>query len=341
MDVADVRRRTKQQHVVDLANDIRERGEEPIQAPTVRAADKKLLCGRDRMAALMLMKARKLWVHVVECTDDEAAELELSENVYRRTENRSELLARLVALKEQKIRADATQGGTPVPPAQRVKAEARKDVAKAAFVTTAAVKKAEQRARDSAAGHPPGLPSEPAAAAVEPALFTPCIDLLGLPVNGATRVANDWSAGVQAAIDEADKYLRLAQAALKKLEACAFHNTTAQQLRDDVHRVASRVRSVRPHSICPWCKHVPKATESCNPCHTLGYVSEEVAARAPAVCLDKARPVVMWRGQPVPYADAVAGRWPKNGSNGKGGSISVDLPDGTAADLTTEYDEAP
>jgi ParB-like chromosome segregation protein Spo0J len=343
MDVADVRKRSKATHVAELAGDIRARGDQPIHAVTVRASDKRLLCGRDRMAALMVLKAKSVWVHLVDCNDVEARQLELAENIHRRPVDRNSLIAQLVAVTEQAL-TDGSQGQLSPAPQRGARAQARKEVARAAGVTPAAVKKAEQRAaqKSTAASNLPTGTSEPAAVAVEPALFTPCIDLLGLPVSRETATANEWSADVQAALDEADKHLRLAQAALKKLETCTFPKTPQQQLYAEVHRLADRVRSHRPASICPWCKHVPAVTETCNPCVALGYVSEEVALRAPKECLDAASPVVMRHGQAVPYADAVAGRWPTNGRAApakKAKGISVELPDGSEADLTVEYDE--
>ena len=106
VDMPDIKRRMKAEHVEELARDIRARGDEPIQAPTIRAKTSALVCGRDRYSATLLNGSKKLWVHVVECTDREAEELELAENIYRRADNRAELLARLVQLQKQKIRAE-------------------------------------------------------------------------------------------------------------------------------------------------------------------------------------------------------------------------------------------
>jgi hypothetical protein len=353
MDVADVRKRSKAAHVAELAQNIRDTGDEPINAPIVRTPGARLLCGRDRMAALMILKAKKVWVRFVECTDIEAADLEAWENVFRRNDNRAEVLAAAVRAKEALIRA-REQGTVSPAPQRSVKAQARKEVARAAGISPASVKKAEQRAAKASAEGSAGPP--PNAQSAEPsALFVPCIDLLGLPIDGKTQTANDWSADVQAALDEADKHLRLAQAALKRLEVCTFPATIGQQLRAEVHRIADRVRSERPASICPWCKHVPEVTATCNPCKTLGYVSADVMSRAPRECIQSSGaiatgrgalstpPIVMWNGQAVPYVDAVAGRWPKNGRAAapakKANGISVVLPDGSEADLSAEFDE--
>lgn len=342
MDVADIRRRSKATHVAELAQNIRDTADELIHAPTVRTPGNVLVAGRDRMAALLILKTKKLWVRVVECTDAEATNLKAWENVHRRAVDRDAELADAVRATEAVMTERLS--GTAVPdtaPRRSVTVEARKAVARAAGIKPASVKKAEQRAaaKDSAgdsSGPPPNVPpkDEP------PALSPPPIDLLGTPqLKG--NASYDFVRVVQAPIDEADRCLRFAQAALKRLENVANFADVAQQLYADVHRVASRVRSHRPWSICPWCKCLPSLVRDCNGCSRRGWVPEEVARRAPPEVLDAGAPAVVHNGVFVAYADAYAGRWPKNGRSApaKGKGISVELPDGSEADLTVEYDE--
>ena len=349
MDVADIRRRVKAAHVVELANDIRTRGEEPIHAPTVRTSDKRLICGRDRMAALVMLKAKKAWVRLVDCTDAEAQELELAENVYRRNENRAELIAQLVGLKEQQVRAEVelTQRAPGVggdDPSQRgkgassdpetragqraIKAEARKRGARDGGITTSAIRKAERAAEKSSAAPMSGeLGSAPAAEAGEPALT---LDLLGCDDASAKAVAK-YARKDQEAIDEADQALRHAQAVLRRLTPC----TAFKQLHEQVHRVASLVRSARPEAICPWCKGLPKSDVACGPCAGLGYVTDEMRARAPKE-LREGPPLVAIDGKFYPYADVRDGklRPGKNGAPAKAEKkISVTTADGAEADL--------
>jgi len=352
MDVADVRKRSKAAHVAELADDIRKLGDEPIHAVTVRASDKRLLCGRDRMAALLILKAKSVWIHLVDCDEIEAADLEASENVHRRADNRAETLLAAVTAKEALIRAREPRTMSQAPQ-HSAKAQARKEVARAAGVSTAAVKKAEQRAAAK------DVPSDPAGASSPPndapaGLPPPPIDLLGTPqLKG--NASYDFVRVVQVPLDEADKLLRQAQAVLKRLDGVAGFATVAQQLHAEVHRVASRVRSHRPWAICPWCKCLPALVKTCAGCERRGWVSEEVARRAPTECITSSAtmviggfvtrqitpPVVMWNGQAVPYDDAAAGKFPKNGraAPAKGKGISVELPDGSEADLTVDYDE--
>jgi len=305
-DWSEIKRRMKSPHVKELAADIAAAGDEPIHAPTIRAQGKRLLCGRDRLAAALLNKRSRIWVHVADCDDDEAKGLELRENIYRRpVANRAEMLAELVALKEQHLRAAAESGDmSPLPRGasdQTVKAEARKQVARAAGITPASVKKAEQRAADKAEADPFAPVGEVASE------WIPNLKLLGVPGDDA-RALCELAAPRQAAIDEADKHLRLAQAALKRVE----QDTAMQQLYADVHRVASRVRSCRPEMICPWCKNVPALRATCSGCQMAGYVSEEQGRGAPRELVDtNFAPLVAVNGAFRTYADAAAGNLPK------------------------------
>lgn len=163
----------------------------------------------------------------------------------------------------------------------------------------------------------------------------PTLDLLGCDDASAEMVAK-FARKDQDAIDKADQLLRLAQAALRTMTPCTAH----QELHAQVHRVASLVRSARPEFICPWCKGLPKPTQQqagaqpCGPCGGLGYVSHEVAGRAPAELRNPEAPKVAIDGKFYPYADIRDGKLPKNGAPAKKPkTITVTKADGTEADL--------
>lgn len=314
MDVADIRRRAKEKHVTDLAANIREHGDEPIHAPTIRAGAKQLLCGRDRMAALLILKAKRLWVRLAECTDLEAADLEASENIHRRPDNPNEVIAKAVAIKERLL--SANESGQPSRPKtdryqDSTKAVARKLVARDHGMTVAAVKKREQRYEDEREKSSTGDAVLFGAAPVEVEEAPPTLNLLGCD-DASTRAVMKFARPVQAAIDEADKHLRLALGALKPLDATDI----GQDLRKQVERVGALVRSHRPESICPWCKGLPKATVgNCGGCGGAGYVSAEKVQRAPSECFFREPPLVIVKGKAQPYADVRDGKV-KPGVNG-------------------------
>lgn len=326
VDAADVRNRMKQQHVLDLAETIREYGDEPIHAPTVRMPGKELLCGRDRMAALLTLKVKKLWVRPCECTDLEAADLEAIENVHRRQDSRSDVIARAVAVKERLL-TERTPLQVSHPPQSSPKAEARRAVAAAAGVTTGAVRQAEYRSKQrEEAERAPAEPSEPAA---------PTLELLGCNDASGEAVAK-FARKDQEAIDEADKYLRLAVAALERMAP----GGEAAALRARVASVAAFVRAARPVSVCPKCKGLPKTTVAgCKPCAGLGYVPEAVLASMRPELLDIEHPAVELDGVLYPYADVRDGKLPVVHGEAKPAGKRIRVEDEAGNEINTEDGE--
>jgi ParB-like chromosome segregation protein Spo0J len=346
LDAADIRQRSKAAHVAELANDSREAGDEFIHAPTVRRDGNVLVCGRDRMAAALILKRKRVWVHLVDCDDREAKALERRENIYRRpVENRSEMLAELVELRTGEIEKDrelaGAEGGTVSPaPQHSAKAEARRQVARAAGISPASVKKAEQRAAAAARDSAPGGADAPVSATSQgeaPPAAEPTLDLLGVD-DASTRAVCAFALTTQEAIDGADKHLRLALGALKPIEATAL----GQELRVQVERVGGLVRAARPAAVCPWCKGLPKATFGiCGGCKGAQWVTAEHAARAPVEAREGKAGVtiVLWNGLPVPYADALAGKFPTNGAPAKKGPKHVRVEDEHGNEMSLD-DEA-
>lgn len=334
MEVADIRRRSKAAHVADLAANVRELGEELIHAPLVRRAGKELLCGRDRMAALVLLKAKKVWVHLVDCDDREAEELEIAENAYRRQEDRTALIAKIAALRQvyhMSTRPDASS--------QEVQALANADAARITGVSVQRVKNAK-----ASVAHADDQEDSPVADAGDAGgegsqLLT--LDLLGCNDASVEAVAK-FARQDQDAIDAADQFLRNAQAAIRRMRT----STVSQELHAQVHRVASLVRSHRPEFVCPWCKGLPKSTYltaagiACAVC-TAGYVSHDQAGRAPAELRNADAPVVAINGKLYPYADVRDGKLPpKNGAAAKP-KKTVRVEDEQGSDITPlDADEA-
>ena len=113
---------------------------------------------------------------------------------------------------------------------------------------------------------------------------TPSIDLLGLD-----DIDSAWLAlvsDIEAALGAFDNHLRQAQASVCDLLGRPGLGAQLQALRRDAHELAARARkSVRPHSVCVYCKD-PDGTagrrEECNGCRGLGYVTEEQMGAVPS-----------------------------------------------------------
>jgi hypothetical protein len=273
-----------------------------------------IVSGRDRLAATLLNKTRRLWVHLVDATADERSDLEESENLFRRPiENRAELLARRVAKVAETLTVTASQGGTVSQPSgQSIKAAARKQVAAEAGVSPAAVRKAEQRTQSKqvqeaeapvgalrkkhgtndapdGAGHVEGpadvpdgddvLPGEESAS---PAIVPP-VRMLGLACPPAWRAS---VAAVAAEVDEIDQLLQQAQGRATRLlsSGLPIFAEKINKLKTELHRAAHATRTLRPEVVCPWCRD-PDGTggqrAKCASCMGDGYLTREQADRVP------------------------------------------------------------
>ena len=111
----DVRKRMRDARVIELAESIRVNGQ--IAPIVMRPSDGRIIAGRDRLAALLINGARYAMVQRVTCLDVEAVRMEIAENLHRRQDSRTELLARYT----ETLEGDAL---TPPPPEARTVAAA-------------------------------------------------------------------------------------------------------------------------------------------------------------------------------------------------------------------------
>ena len=357
VDMPDIKRRMKTDHVKDLAENIKMHGSEPIQAPTVRAKTSDLLCGRDRYSASLLNEAKKLWVHVVECDDREAKELELSENIYRRADNRAELIAQLVKLKEQHYKAEQEQAiarGEKVSaaPSNSPIAKARKEVAKAANVSTATVVSHEKHvarksAKDAEIGN--GEPGEVTRVQGDETEQEGAIvyelpegfNTFGLIVSqdeireieNITLVLGDW--------DKANRRTLGHLTDIEKAGGAALAPTHAQKIRERLQAAGHAIRDAIPASLCYFCKSLDALKAACPACGGTGVVGMHGGDNVPPELKlgePKARVAVNGKFMMVGAADnAAVGAEAKPA---KQKSIKVTQVDGSVADLDNIDDDA-
>lgn len=349
VDAVEVKRRQVQQHVKDLAEDIREHGGEPIHAPTVREGTKELLCGRDRFAASVLNGVKKLWVHVVDCTDAEAKELELAENIYRRADNRAELIASLVKLREQHLRAadDARRAAgetVSAAPQDSPRARARKEVAKAAGITTSTVRSHEAHAS-------------------EPVEVTQAQMSQGREITGSETASIELPAGFQAfglevshemrdRIDSTLVHLRDSEgdakhvlrglAEMEKLGGYTISAAHIQAIRERATALGHAIREAMPAGLCWYCKALPQLVANCNGCGGTGVVGRHAGDHVPEELKRIDVVHVAVNGEMVPLAAVAAGA-PVAKAKKPGKAIKVDVVDetGVSHELTLEPDGLP
>lgn len=291
----DIKDRMRQQHVIDLARSMVDvTGGEPGQPPTV-TPEKDVVTGRDRIAACMVNGLKKIWVRVGVFTREEREEWEIVENLHRRHDDRTALLARLSELRKARLRTE--QGGTDVPASdQTITARARAEVARDAGVTPATVRKAEQRARAKDAGEgaaDPVIPGRVGQGSEPP----PPIRTFGVPVDPTLLFLAEEQ---QHVLDALDRALQTAQAAASQCKGVTGVEQLGERLRAELHRMAADVRRERPAALCPAGKGT--CAPSCRLCHGKHLVAEHLLENLPAELLDKDLPrVADGRGGFVPY----------------------------------------
>lgn len=308
----DIRQRMKEPHVIELAASMRGGGGDPIHAPTINGDTNVLIAGRDRMAALLLNKATKVWCHVaVEVTEDDARNLEVDENLHRRHDDRDALIARKVAKTVESLERDAqlpvakTGRGAP----RTIKGQAREKVARELGTTPEAIRSAERRA------------AEPE---VEEAAEAP--SLLG-------RNVDDYNA----AIDEIATGLRAVQRLTSKL---AGHATLPvapfERLKQELQRAMQIAEGARLVAKCPVCA----GTEA--PCALCGDVRFVTQFQLAGVPKDEAtvHRQVSGRGQPpstgmYPIQDA-----PRTMLKAPKPRVKVELSDGSEFNEPVEDTES-
>jgi hypothetical protein len=348
LDMPDIKRRMKAPHVAALSEDAAQAGNEYIHAPTVRGSDRRLVCGRDRMAGALLKKRKRMWLHLVEATDQEIAELEERENIYRRHSDgeRAQSLARLVELQKQKIRADEkAASGDNVPTSgtasktpkseQTVTSEARKAVARAAGVSPAAVKQAEKRAA--------AAKSEEATEQMEAEAPLPLPD-------GFNAFDLEVSKQSVAAIRNASDLLKDCDQMLRKVlhwltdakkNRELISEANAQKIKERVEQAGHAIRDAIPASLCYFCKSLDALKAACPACGSMGVVGRHGGDNVPPelkTAGDKARVAVNGKFVLVGAAEnASVGAEAEPAKPAK--SIKVTQVDGSVADLDSVIDD--
>lgn len=314
----DLRQRIGTPNVEDLEIDLG-RWDRYIHDPMVRVLpDGRMLivCGRDRFAAAYHLGRTELEVKLVECTDEEAEELEIVENLKRRREDDAGLRKAYVDLLARRQEAEAAAYGKagghlpderPGRPAT-ARGKAREEAAKRLGVSKNALEQQERRQakKEEEAAKQLRLGAWGADDEDEQPeeRLPPPVELLGTEPPAAMLTA---VSDIQRLLDEADRQMRLVQATLSKLKgvALALPEGTWQRLYKEAHTLAHDVRGARPVSVCPFCKLVTGLQEVCTACATNGYIVEDQSQGVPPELLDVGARLVAQRGRFIPIDKVV------------------------------------
>jgi len=269
---SDIKARMKAPHVAELAKSIEALGGEPAEMPLIRLGTREVIAGRDRIAACMLLKIPRIDVRVVDGTDAELAQLELDENLRRRQDNRTSMLAQAVKLEKAAIEAaeaetkgKAKEAGTVVPPKERktAKGKAREAVAKKAGIKPESARKAEQRAEAKA--NPKPAPAE-----------KPPIDLMGHEMSAATLKTIGRVVMLCETVEASAKY----QQRDISNNAAILPGGVTVRLMDAAKELQAAAAAVKPVAICYECKG--QGDEKCKVCKGAHYARAEQMVNVPA-----------------------------------------------------------
>lgn len=272
----DIGTRMKAPHVVALASSTDDLGGEPMNAPTVNAdgGGYDLVAGRDRMAATLLRKRKKVWVHVgVDWTPEDLLKAEIHENLHRRHDDKAALTKALVDRAEALVVSGRATGKAADPKPGRpetTRGEARRIVAEASGEATDAVRSNDRRAAAKERDEAGTGSGDTALAAPSP----PPIDCYGHVIDAKLFA---MAAAIVEPFKKLDALLKQAQAVITAME---WDHAQQQRLGQMVHDAAASARGVRPTHLCPYCKGAT-AGKACQPCKGLGVVARAVFESAP------------------------------------------------------------
>ena len=260
-----IKARMKEPHVIELAASIAKYGGEPAEMPIIQAKTRKVIAGRDRIAACMINETPRIWVRVAEGEPEEYKGLEIDENLRRRHDPRKELLAEAVKLEKAAKEAEAKESGTPVQP-RKVEKEAREAVAKKAGVKVESVRKAVQRSKAKEA--PPKPEKAPG-------------ETLGYDLGKGLMTTLGRIVAV------CDSLEAISKSGQKMVSAIAgvLPEGAVVRLIDAAKALGAEARACKPSHICPKCKG--EGDESCKLCRGAHYAREEQMGDVPKEWLEK------------------------------------------------------
>jgi len=322
--------------ITELATSIREHG--TIEPPVVEAKTHRLVVGHDRVAALLSLKEKQIEVRLVEGTPTELRRMQIAENLHRRQDDRTALIAEYARAEEREIAASQSpEVPTSVGTSQRVKQEANAAVAAAAGIKPASVSQAKRRAKkkEQAAEEPPAAPPAEPPAPVLPAGFQTFGLEPGRALAEGISAAHAWLSQIEGdARRIVGEITKLGQAGRPVAPA------HIQAMRQAAQALGHAIREAIPASLCLYCKAEPDLIVSCNGCGQTGVIGRHGGDHVPAELRRTDDAHVAVNGELLPLT-AHRSRTPERPRK-KGKPIHVEVVDEAGAaprELTIEREE--
>jgi hypothetical protein len=232
--------------------------------PVVRASDQRLLSGKLEVAAREKLGLEEVLVKMVDCTEAEAQAIEAADAGGNRNEITLLLVDHLTA-----------EGGG--------RGAARRAVAETQGIQPESVRMREYRASKSRRKES-------------------AFNDLGVPIVPEWL---DTIEGVQEQLDGVIAKVVLAKGALTRMvkQGAPLPQRVAH-LQEELGRLGTALRGMRPAMLCPYCKGLDKVRAECSGCEALGYLGEDLGAGVPAEFLGREPRLVIYRGEVVPWEEA-------------------------------------
>ena len=298
------RERLESPRVFERAKSIQRLG--ILSEPMVRKRDMRVIYGHDRIAGAIRAGLVEVKCKLVECTDEELFEIELTENVQRRHDSvaANKNLDRLLELYEgQVVEADPEKIPVPLLESRGVSGRAKtaRGIARVRVSAELGIKPESVRRRE-VRGKVREKWAKKKKEADEKLTPAPVINMLGMEV---TEEFIAETVKVHQLLQRVVVHLTSAQAALTAAgnTGAAIPVARRTRLYEEIHAVAAMARSYLPVSLCPYCKGLPQLQESCTACVNSGWLSAGAAAGVPKdLWLEGDKAVVNYRGSLKPIA---------------------------------------
>lgn len=295
----DLRELIQDPSVVGLAEGIRDIGQaHPV---IMRKSDHAIIAGRRRLAAAIRGKQTRVWVRWVECDDLDKALMSRSENLHRRhnvsADEQNRIATELVELMSRRIRETDPIPRKPNGRPTTARVVARNIVASIRGVTPETLRVYESRAR-RAAGKPPLKAGRPAFSEL---VVGPQVETLGVePDEG-------WMVKLVETAAQIETALRMVRQAKHHLESMPgpLPKVSQQHLVSAADSLAAQLRTLKPATVCPYCKALEPLVEDCEACSGSGWLGEGQMSGIPRELLDEDNPKVMVDGEIVDAEERV------------------------------------
>ena len=271
-----------------------------IHEPVVRFSDKRIVCGRRRIAAKEKLRAKTMMVKMVECSDHELEVWSAAENAERShsVQDQMAAVAELMRLlSKEKLEADPGLRITGPGRSKSAHGIARAEVAEALGLKVKTIAQREYRNRVKNA-RPQQLRDENIPAPDADSTF-PEDDPILSPWVELEDVFKKKVRRVQRAVDDVDEHLIQALGMLTKIKSQGLpcHVDRIDRIHEDLAFLGAAVRGLRPTSLCPWCKGVDEIQATCTACRASGYITKAQEEGVPKELMAITDPIVICLGQ--------------------------------------------